>query len=84
LSEGFHLSIEQRRITEIIPNARHRCAVARQGDRGERPPARAKPADQLARQMAGLRRAAAVAEGDDFSSRSEGVDNSVACRSGSG
>jgi hypothetical protein len=68
LRECGHLTIEHLGIPEVIPDARQRPTVARQGDCGKRTSPRAKPADELSREMARLRRASAISEADNLAS----------------
>ena len=75
MRECCHLTVEHLGIPEVVPDARHRPTIARQGNCGQWTSFRTKPADELSREMARLRRASAISEADDLAPALERLDD---------
>lgn len=74
LRQSLRLPLEQRFVAEVVGDAGDRAGVARERDGGQGLPRHREAPQQLADEVARLRRAPAVAERDDFVPRPETLD----------
>jgi hypothetical protein len=75
LRECCHLTVKHRRIPEVVPDARQRPAVTRQRNCGKWTSPRAKPPDELSREVTRLSGAPAIAEANNLSPALERLDD---------